>query len=493
MRARRVALATVVVGSLFAGRSEAQVASDWKQIQPPPLHAFAPRMPTRVVLPNGLVLLLLEDHELPLVDGSISISGGSRDEPKEKVGLVQIYGQAWRTGGTASRTGDALDDYLEARAAKLETSGGFDQTSLGWNCLKQNLDETLTAVVDLLQHPAFREDKIALAKMQMNTGISRRNDDASGIVGREGAKLVYGADSPLARTAEYATVAAVTRADLLGWHKQYVHPNNMIVGVVGDFDAKAMEAKLRKAFGSWPRGPAVVAPDIRVPDPKPGVYFVAKDDVTSSNVRLLDVGIVKNNPDYFAVEVFNQFFGEGFSSRLFSEVRSKKGLAYSVDGSIGAGYVHPGVTRLAAGTKSASTAATIDALRAEIDRLKTTPCTPEELAQAKSALLNSFVFLIDSSDKILDWHMTFEKYGYPRDFLERYRKGVDAVTVDDVARIAEKYLHKDRMRLLVVGKAADFDRPLSSFGEVQTLDITIPPPPGSRGPGVMIGPGGPLQ
>jgi zinc protease len=487
MRVARLALA-VAGCSLFSAWTSAQ-ATDWKQIQPPPLRAFTPRMPTRVVLPNGLVLLLLEDHELPLVNGEINIRGGSREEPKEKVGLVSIYGQAWRTGGTTSRTGDDLDDYLEARAAKLETSGGLDQTSLSWNCLKQNLDETLTPVIDLLQHPAFREDKIGLAKMQMMTAIARRNDDPFGIAGREGAKLVYGADSPFARTAEYATVSAVTREDLLAWHKRYVHPNNMIVGVVGDFDAKAMEAKLRKAFGSWPRGPAATASEIPIPDARPGVYFVAKDDVTASSIRLLDLGITKRNPDYYAVEVFNQFFGEGFGSRLFSEVRSRKGLAYSVSGSIGANYDHAGVTRLAAGTKSATTAATIDALHAEIDRLKTTPCTPEELARAKSALLNSFVFLIDSSEKILGWHLTFEKYGYPRDFLERYRAGVEAVTLDDMARVAEKYLHKDRMRILVVGKSADFDRPLSSYGEVQTIDITIPPPPGRRGPGVMIGPG----
>ena len=317
---------------------------------------------------------------------------------------MSIYGQAWRTGGTTAQTGDALDDYLEARAAKVEASGGFDNTSLSWNCLKQNLDEVLAPVVDLLQHPAFRDEKIALAKMQLNTSISRRNDDTSSIAGREGAKLVYGADSPYARIIEYATVAAVTREDLLAWHKRYVHPNNMIIGVVGDFDAKALEAKLRKAFGSWPRGPATVAPEIPIPESRPGVYFVPKDDVTSAPYASSTSGSRRGTRTTTRRRSSTSSSAAGSRRGLFIEVRTKKGLAYSVGGSIGSGYDHPGVTRLDAGTKSATTAATIDALRVEIDRLKTAPCTPEELASAKSALLNSFVFLIDSSEEILDWH-----------------------------------------------------------------------------------------
>jgi zinc protease len=476
MRAHRfIAFAAAVVFVHAAAPLGAQVR-DWKDIQTPPLHAFTPRTPTRVVLPNGLVLLLLEDHELPLVNGHISIRGGSFDESREKVGLVQIYGQAWRTGGTQTRTGDELDDFLEARAAKLETSGGSVDTTVSWSCLTQNLDEVWDGVVDLLRHPAFREDKIALARNQVMTGISRRNDDPNGIAGREASKLVYGADSPYARTVEYATVGAVTQADLLAWHRRFVQPNNMIIGVVGDFDAKAMEARLRRAFASWPRGPAAPLASIPIPDPKPGVYFIAKDDVSASTIRMVDLGVTMKNPDYFAIEVFNQFFGGAFGSRLFNEVRSKKGLAYAVWGAIGASYSKPGVTSLGVGTKSASTAAAIDALREEIDRLKTSPATPEELARAKSAILNSFVFRFDSSEKILEQRMTYELFGYPADFLERYRAGVEAATREDLARVADKYLRKQRLAILVVGKAADFDRPLSSLGEVTTLDITIPPP-----------------
>jgi zinc protease len=196
----------------------------------------------------------------------------------------------------------------------------------------------------------------------------------------------------------------------------------------------------------------------------------------------VEPGTTRKSPDYYAIEVFNQFFGGSFASRLFSNVRSKKGLAYSVGGGIAADYQRPGVTRLTAGTQSATTAATIDALHEEIAALATKPGTPEELAWAKAAILNSFVFRFDSPDKVLREAMVDHFYGYPVDFLTRYRAGIEAVTADDLARVAKKYIDKDRQALLVVGKEADFDRPLSSFGKVKTLDITIPPPPAPPAP-----------
>jgi zinc protease len=462
--------------SLYLAPPSFGQASDWKQIQAPPLRSFHPASPNRIQLSNGLVIFLMEDHELPLVRGIAEIRGASRDEPGDKAGLVEIFGQAWRTGGTKEKTGDQLDDYLEARAAKVETSAGTDFVTVNWDCLKENLDEVLPVFTEILQHPEFREDKIGLAKDQLNTNISRRNDDPFEIASREASKLVYGADAPYGRVAEYSTIAAVTRSDLLNWHQRYVHPNNIILGVVGDFDSKAMEAKLRSAFESWPGGPAAPKFQHTYRGPKPGIYMVQKDDVTASTVQMVDLGTTRDNPDYFSLEVFNQFFGCSFASRLFSNIRSKKGLAYAVGGRVGAEYDHPGVLRLFLGTKSKTTAAAIDAFNAELDALKTNPCTPEELAMAKSALLNSFVFRFDSHEKVLRERMITEFYGYPRDFLEQYRAGIEKVTQEDIGRVAQKYVHKERLAILVVGKPAEFDRPLASFGAVTNVDISIPPP-----------------
>src|SRR4051812_12215025 len=260
------------------------------KIKTPPLSPFHPQLPKRVELPNGMIIFLQEDHELPLIDGSITIRGGSRLEPAAKVGLVSLFGQVWRTGGTRTRTGDQLDDYLEARAAKVETGGRADATTVGWSSLKNDFNDVFDVVLELLREPEFRSDKILLAKRQVATGISRRNDDPSGIARREAVKLAYGADSPFARTVEYATLDAITRQDLLDWHQRFVHPNNMILGVTGDFDPAVMEAKLREAFTPLPKGIAAEKnPASPIHPAKPGIYFVNKEDVNQSNIRMVDL------------------------------------------------------------------------------------------------------------------------------------------------------------------------------------------------------------
>jgi len=482
MSRRNLCLSGFLAAFVFLSSASSALAqaTDWKQIHPPPLHAFVPQPPVRIQLTNGMVILLEEDHELPFINASARIRGGSLEEPANKIGLVSLFGQVWRTGGTHNKTGDQMDDYLESRAAKIETFGGSSSTTIRLDCLKENWDDVFKLFVELLREPEFREAKLSLAKNQSNTGISRRNDDSFQIAFRESSKLVYGADSPYARSPEYATIAAINRQDLLDWHKKYIQPNNMILGILGDFDAKKMEAAIRAAFDSWPKGAADAKPKVSFHGPKPGIYFVQKDDVTSSTIQMVDLGITRDNPDYYAVEVFNQFFGGSFGSRLFSNIRSKKALAYAVSGSIGAPFDHPGIVRLFMGTKSGSTAAAIDALNVELDALKTNPVKPEELAQAKDAILNSFVFRFDTKEKVLDERLDYEFYGYPADSLERYRAGIEKVTQADVARAVEKYVHKDRLAILVVGKSQDFDRPLSSFAPVTTLDTSIPPPPSSQ-------------
>ena len=449
-------------------------ATPWTQIKNPALPPFNPQQPTHIELENGMVIFLQEDHELPLIEGVARIRGGSRDEPAEKAGLLNLFGQSWRTGGTKGKTGDQLDEVLEARAARIETSGGADSTNMSWSCLKEDMDLVLPVFVELLQQPEFREDKLVLAKTRTNTAISRRNDDFLGIATREGGKLAYGADNPYSRVSEYYTIKAVTRDDLVAWHHAHVHPNHIILGVVGDFDSKQMEAKLRAAFGSWPKGPDMPKTAIEFNHPKPGIYFAAKDDVNQSAIFMVDLGITRDNPDYYAVEVMNQVLGGGFSSRLFSNVRSKKGLAYAVFGSVSSAFDHPGVLQLGMTTKSQTTAAGIDALREEADSIVKNPASADEMKRAKDSILNSFVFEFDSKDKILRERMAYEFYGYPADFLERYRDGIEKVTAADVARVAEKYVHKDQLAVLVVGKAADFERPLSSFGPVTDVDISIP-------------------
>lgn len=450
------------------------VPSNWKQVPIPKLPPFNPPQPKRVELSNGMIIFLQEDHELPLISGFARIRGGSRSESADKVGMVEMYGDVWRTGGTTDLTGDQLDDFLEARAAKVETGGGVDSTTVSFNCLKQDFPDVFKVFLNLLHNPAFREDKLELAKDQMKTGISRRNDDTGSIASRESGFLAYGKENPYAREEEYYTVDAVTKEDFVAFHKKYVHPNNILFGITGDFDSKQMEATLREAFEKWEKGPAAEVPTIEFKSAKPGLYVVDKDDVNQSEIMMVTTGIRRDNPDYFAVQVLNELFGGSFGSRLTADLRTKRGLAYSVGGGVGSAFDHPGVTRLSMGTKSETTAEAIRGLWEEVDGLKKNPPTDEELKRAKDNLLNSFIFHFDSPGKVMRERMAYEFYGYPADFLDRYRTAVEKVTLDDVNRVAAKYLHNDQFAVLVVGNMGEVEKSLKEVGPLTKLDITIP-------------------
>src|SRR2546430_3750080 len=372
----------------------------WAKIPIPPLPAFHPQEPTRIALPNGMVIFLQEDHELPTIDGVARVRGGARSEPDAKAGLVSLYSEVWRTSGTKTQTGDQLDDYLEIRAAKVETGASEDSTTVSLSCLKQDFNDVFKIFDEILRAPEFRDEKLDLAKREAFDAIPRRNEEISDIAHREAIKLAYGPKNRYARPPEYATVAAVTRQDLMDWHQNYVHPNNIIIGFVGDFDSAQMEATLRKAFGDWQKGPAAKAPDIHFEPAKPGVYFVKKEDVNQSNIRMIGLGTMRNNPDYYAIEVFNEVLAGGFSSRLVQSIRTAQGLAYSVGGGIGTRFDHPGILQLAMGTESSTTVESINALYEQIDQLNSKPVTDAEIARAKDTILNAFVFNFDTPDKV---------------------------------------------------------------------------------------------
>ena len=228
-------------------------ASDLRAIKKPPLPEFHPQEPKRIQLENGMIVFLQEDHELPLIDGVAYIRGGSKEEPADKVGLVSIYGSSWRTGGTQSKTGDQLDDELEARAARIETGGGLDTTSIRLSCLKADFDFVLDDFNEILRHPEFREDKIDISRNNMRTGIARRNDDLGQIASRESTRIGYGAQSPYARIPEYSTIGAVTRQDLVDWHSKHVYPNEIILGIVGDLTLRPWRVNCARCLWIGPK------------------------------------------------------------------------------------------------------------------------------------------------------------------------------------------------------------------------------------------------
>jgi zinc protease len=355
---------------------------------------------------------------------------------------------------------------------------------VSWDSLKGDTDQVLAMALDLLFHPKFDEQKLQLAKQQEATGIVRRNDDEAQIAEREGAKLVYGADSPYARQPELSTIRAITLADLQAWHDRTVGGGGsggyrLIVSVGGDFDSAAMEAKLRAGFEALP--PAKQRP-VRHDEfhaPKKALYFVNKEDVNQSNVQIVGLGTTRHNPDVPAIEVMNDILGGGFASRLFQTVRTKLGLAYAVGGGLGAAYDHPASFDVEVLTQSATTVKATQAALDVIAGLNATPFTEDEVKRAKDDILNSFLFHYDTKEKVLGEQVRLEFYGYPPDFLETYEAGIKKVTAADVTAAAKKYVHPDQLAVLVVGNTSEIKPPLDelNLGPAHAVDITIPGAP----------------
>jgi zinc protease len=386
-----------------------------------------------------------------------------------------------RTGGTLTHSADELNKLLEQRAAAIETSMGTSSGSASFDTLSKDTETVFQLFADVIQNPAFAVDKIDLAKNQLKGAIARRNDDPDDIASREFSKLIYGATSPYARTIEYSTLNAISRDDIVNFHQTYIRPDTAILGIVGDFDLEPMKALVSQYFGTWQVN--TPKPDLPVPTANQkqteAAFLVDQPQLTQSNILLGHLGGKFNSPDYPALSVMNGVLN-GFGGRLFNNIRSKQGLAYSVYGSWNAGYDYPGLFIAGGQTRTDTTIPFIQSLLKEIERIRTSSVTPEELAYAKESILNSFVFKFENPSQTLTRLMTYEYYDYPPSFIFDYQKQVKATTAADVQRVANQYLQPDKILTLIVGNGKVLQPNLKDLGEkVQTIDITIPDPPKS--------------
>jgi len=224
-----------------------QAQKRYDELNFPELNEFEKPDIETLTTSNGIEFFLLEDKELPLIDVRVVIRTGGVEVPENKVGLASITGTVMRSGGTVNYPADTLNQLLENRAASMETGIGFSSASAGMNVLQEDFEELLPIFIDLLKNPAFPEEKLELAKTQTKSGISRRNDNPGQIANREFDNLIYGENSVYSRTTEYETINNITREDLVNFHKRYFNGNNMMVGVVGDFDTKEMKKKLLRS------------------------------------------------------------------------------------------------------------------------------------------------------------------------------------------------------------------------------------------------------
>lgn len=459
----------------------AQTPKNYDQLTFPPLPELKIPAYERYVLPNGLVVYLMEDKKLPLVSGTAILRAGDRWEPADKVGLADLTGETMRLGGTQSHSPSELNTLLEQRAAAIETGINQSSGSASFSALSKDLETVLPLFAEVLQTPAFDPAQVALAKNQRRGAIARRNDEPGDIASREFQKLLYGAESPYARIMEYETLDAIQRQDLIDFHRRYIRPDQTILGIVGDFDSETIKPLIAKQFGEWRVQGA--APVLKPPGAEQmqtsGVFLADLPHLTQSNVLLGQIGGQVNDPDYPALAVMNGALG-GLGGRLFNEIRSKQGLAYSVSGRWQAAYDYPGYFIAGGPTRTETTVPFIQALMAELERLRNEPISPEELAYAKDSILNSFVFNFEQPAQTLSRLMTYEYYGYPADFIFTFQRQVAATTVEDVQRAAQKHLHPDQMFTVVVGQGDRLKSALPVLKEpIKMLDVSIPPP--SRG------------
>jgi len=475
------AIALLLLFAPWVGTRPAQAnqAVYYDQLEFPPLPAVELPDYTRFELNNGIVVYLVEDHELPLVNGSAYFRAGSRLEPSDKIGIANMVGTVMRSGGTPQRPPEALNQFLEDRAASVET--GIDEVAgrASFSSLSEDLDDIFEVFADVIRHPAFPEDKLELTKNLWRGSIARRNDSPEGIAGREFAKLIYGADNPYARTVEYATVDAISHSDLVAFHQQYFHPNNMLLGIVGDFQTEDMRSLIEQRFGDWQRDPRVDQPDFATlpavaQATTGGVFLVDQPQLTQSYIQLGHLGGQLKDPDYTPLSVLNDVLN-GLGGRMVNELRSRQGLAYSVYAYWSPQFDHPGLFFGGGQTRSEATLPFIQAWQAEIEKVRTSLITETELQQAKDSSLNAFVFNFETPVQTLARLIRYEYYSYPNDFIFRYQKEVEATTVQDIQRAAQTYLKPDKLVTLVVGNRSGIQPSLDTLGSpVIPVDIAIP-------------------
>jgi zinc protease len=450
----------------------------WKDLVYPPLHAVAIPNVETVALPNGMKLYLLEDHELPLIHGSARIRTGNLFDPADKIGLATLTGMVLRTGGTRSRTGEQLDQELEGIAASVESDIGESFGSVSFSCLKGNQDEVLAVFHDVLTAPEFRQDKLDLARTAIGGSIARRNDEPQEIAEREFANIVYGRNTPYGWQEEYSSINRVTRGDLAAFYSRYFFPANAALAVWGDFDAPEMKARIEKLFADWTveQPPVPAFPPVAA-KPAAGTFLATKPDATQTFFSIGQLGGAFEDKDYPALEIMADILGGGFQSRLFRKVRTEMGNAYEIEAAWDARYDHPGLFVISGSTKSVSTVETLQAILAEVDRIRSAEVSEEEIRTARDTALNSLVFAFDTKAKTLGRVLNYEYFGYPRDFIQRYQRAIAAVTRADVLRVARQYLAPASFTIVAVGNPVQFGQSLEKLGRpVTAVDLTIPPP-----------------
>jgi zinc protease len=448
------------------------------QYAPPKAAAY------RQVLNNGAVGFFVEDHDLPLVNVSILIRVGAYLDPSGKEGLASATANQLRSGGTTHLQADAFDEEADYLAASIQSGAGSTSGSASVSFMVKDTDKALALFFDMLRNPAFQQDQLDLYRSRVLQGMERRNDRTEEIEGREWNRLLRGEKHFTSTFSTKASVTSLTREDLLDFHRKYYHPGNFIFAVSGDFRTEELKAKLEKAMAGWTQS-GVTVPEIPKPEftPVPGVYMVNKPDVNQGRVSIGHLGIMRGNPDEYAIDMMNDILGgSGFTSRIMNRVRTDEGLAYDAGSSFTAGIYFDGEFVAAFQSKSATAAQAAQIVLNEIRQIREGRVSAEELQTVKNQAIEVFPRLFASASAIAQTFAADEFTGRTRDYWDTYRDKVKAVSIDDIQRVARKFLHPDKMVILAVGNIEDMlkgnpDRQEFSFQKIGNGKITRIPLP----------------
>lgn len=430
--------------------------------------AFTPPRAERVTLHNGLVLYILPNHELPLVKITAVIRTGGMYDPDEKEGLAELTGQVMRTGGIEGMSGSALDEALESMAAILSVSIHRDSGVLSLSVLRNDLEKGLELFSRVLMKPRFEAEKLNLAKELKTEELRRISDDPQKLAFREFSRLMH-EGSPRGRLATANSVGRIQRDDLIRFHDRFYHPKNVMISVSGDINRHEAESFMNRYFGNWQSSKEKPEP-LPIPRPKEGKVFFLPKELPQSTVIFGWLAPAKKDPRSFSFAIIDFIAGSGgFRSRIFQEIRTNQGLAYSAGSfySDRSGYGIFGAYTL---TKSESTVKVISLLRDIIEEIGKKPVPAKELEITKNSILNSFIFSFTSADQIALQQLMIEYEELPGDYLVSYRNNINKVNIEDVGRVAGEYLDPEKAIILIVGNDMVYKEISSVFPEIGKID-----------------------
>ncbi len=412
-------------------------------------HAAEP-IGKRILLENGMVLLLSEKHDIPMITVNMAITAGGTAEPQDKPGLASITA-ALLTQGTAKRTANQISREIDFVGGSLSTSGGEDFASAGLRVLKKDIRTGLDLLSDVLLNPVFDQKEIDRKVKETLAEIQRQKEEPATVAGNAFAKAVFGGNAYGRTTDDLAAyLPKLTRQDILSFYAERYTPNHAVIAVVGDVTEKEIVALLNEYFQSWRKKEQTLPAPVLPPVIKKTEVRKIDKDITQANIILGHVGISRENPDFYACAVMNYILGGGgFSSRLMDNIRDNKGLAYHISSGFGA-RKEPGPFQINVQTKNESANEVIAETLKEIRRIQTELVSDKELNDAKAYLTGSFPLRMDTSAKIAAMLASIELYRLGLDYPQKYPELINKVTREDVQRVAKKYLHPDTMVIVVV-------------------------------------------